>query len=61
MPIEAVMVGDRKKSDVAAGRAASVRTIWLRSHHAEGPDPDVTIDALADLPAAIAALDARLE
>jgi HAD superfamily hydrolase (TIGR01509 family) len=52
-PHEAVMVGDRKKSDVAAGRAAGVRTIWLRSHHAEGPDPDATIDDLAELPAAL--------
>ena len=55
-PAEAAMVGDRKKSDVAAGRAAGVRTVWLRSHHAEGPDADVTIERLADLPAALAAL-----
>ena len=55
-PAEAVMVGDRKKSDVAAGRAAGVRTVWLRSPHAEGPDPDATIERLADLPAALAAL-----
>lgn len=60
-PDIAMMVGDRKKSDVAAGRAAGVRTIWLRSHHAEGPEPDETIDSLAELPAAIAALDARLQ
>jgi len=60
-PAEAVMVGDRKKSDVAAGRAAGVHTIWLRSHHAEGPEPDVTIDSLAELPSAIATLDARLQ
>jgi HAD superfamily hydrolase (TIGR01509 family) len=50
---EAAMVGDRKKSDIAVGRAAGTRTIWLRSRHAEGPDPDLTIDALAELPAAI--------
>lgn len=60
-PAEAVMVGDRKKSDVAAGRAAGVRTIWLRSHHAEGPEPDATIDSLDELPATIAALDPRLQ
>jgi len=60
-PAEAVMVGDRKKSDVAAGRAAGTRTIWLRSHHAEGPAPDATIDSLAELPAALAALAARLQ
>jgi len=60
-PAEAVMVGDRKKSDVAAGRAAGTRTIWLRSHHAEGPAPDATIDSLAELPAALDALAARLQ
>ena len=53
---EAAMVGDRKKSDVAAGRAAGTRTVWLRSHHAEGPDADVTIDRLVDLPAALSAI-----
>jgi len=52
-PAEAVMVGDRKKSDVAAGRAAGVRTIWLRSHHVEGPEPDATIERLDELPAAL--------
>jgi HAD superfamily hydrolase (TIGR01549 family) len=55
-PAEAVMVGDRRKSDVAAGRAAGVRTIWLRSRHVEGPEPDVTIESLAELPAALDAL-----
>jgi HAD superfamily hydrolase (TIGR01509 family) len=55
-PAEAVMVGDRKKSDVAAGRAAGTRTVWLRSHHAEGPDADVTIERLVELPDALAAL-----
>jgi HAD superfamily hydrolase (TIGR01509 family) len=55
-PAEAVMVGDRKKSDVAAGRAAGVRTVWLRSHHAEGPDADITIHRLVDLPEALTTL-----
>jgi D-glycero-D-manno-heptose 1,7-bisphosphate phosphatase len=55
---EAVMVGDRRKSDVAAGRAAGTATVWIRSHHGEGPEPDATIDALGALPDAIAALDA---
>lgn len=55
-PAEAAMVGDRKKSDVAAGRAAGTRTCWLRSHHAEGPDADITIERLVDLPAALAAI-----
>jgi HAD superfamily hydrolase (TIGR01509 family) len=52
-PGEAVMVGDRRSTDVAAGRAAGTRTIWLRSSHAEGPEPDLTIERLADLPAAL--------
>lgn len=60
-PAEAVMVGDRKKSDVAAGRAAGTRTVWLRSHHDEGPEPDATIDSLVDLPASLDAFAARLE
>jgi HAD superfamily hydrolase (TIGR01509 family) len=60
-PAEAVMVGDRKKSDVAAGRAAGTRTVWLRSHHDEGPEPDATIDSLAELPAALDAIAARLQ
>ena len=60
-PYEAVIVGDRRTSDVAAGRAAGVRTVWLRSHHGKGPEPDVTIDRLAELPAALDALGARLQ
>ena len=50
-PAEAVMVGDRRETDVAAGRAAGTRTVWLRSAHAEGPEPDRVIERLADLPA----------
>jgi HAD superfamily hydrolase (TIGR01549 family) len=53
-PDEAVMVGDRRKSDVAAGRAAGTATVWIRSHHGEGPEPDATIDALAELPGVVA-------
>jgi len=53
-PSQAVMVGDRKKSDVAVGRAAGTRTVWLRSAFGEGPEPDATIDRLADLPALLA-------
>jgi HAD superfamily hydrolase (TIGR01509 family) len=55
-PQRAVMVGDRRASDVAAGLAAGTRTVWLRSPHADGPEPDVTLDRLADLPAALARL-----
>ena len=49
-PAAAVMVGDRRETDVAAGRAAGARTVWLRSAHAEGPAPDAVIERLADLP-----------
>lgn len=46
----AVMVGDRKQSDVASGRAAGVATAWIRSEHDEGPSPDWTLDSIGDLP-----------
>lgn len=49
-PAEAVMVGDRRMTDVAAGRAAGTRTVWLRSAHVEGPEPDRVIERLAELP-----------
>jgi|CXWL01.1.fsa_nt_gi FMN phosphatase YigB (HAD superfamily) len=51
---EAVLVGDRLATDVAAGRAAGVRTVWLRSEHDRGPAPDVVIATLADLPPLLA-------
>jgi len=53
-PAAAVMVGDRKASDVAAGRAAGTRTVWLRSAHDEGPEADAIIYDLIDLPALLA-------
>ena len=46
----AVMVGDRQQSDVAAGRAAGVGTIWIRSEHAQGPAPDWTLPSISLLP-----------
>lgn len=49
-PERAVMVGDRRESDVAAGRAAGTATVWVRSEHRTGPDPDWTIGSLAHLP-----------
>lgn len=45
----ALMVGDRRDSDVAAGRAAGTKTAWLRSDRAEGPEPDLVADDLAEL------------
>ncbi len=49
----ALMVGDRRDSDVAAGRAAGVGTVWLRREDGGGPAPDHTIDDLAELPALV--------
>lgn len=48
-PHETWMVGDRRASDVAAGRAANVHTVWLHSPHRQGPKPDVIIRTLAEL------------
>lgn len=55
-PGRALMVGDRRRSDVAAGRAAGVRTVWVRGADGEGPKPDWEIGALAELPALIGSL-----
>lgn len=49
-PQEAVMVGDRRGADVAAGRSAGVRTVWLRSSDSGGPAPDRTIERISELP-----------
>ena len=46
----AVMVGDRKASDVAAGRAAGTGTIWIESDYTDGPEPDWTVPSIAQLP-----------
>ena len=48
-PQEAIMVGDRKDVDVAAGIAAGTATVWLRSEHRDGPRPDHVISSLGDL------------
>lgn len=48
-PTDAVMVGDRRSIDIVAGRAAGVRTIWLRTDDGGGPAADVTIDSLVEL------------
>lgn len=49
----ALMVGDRRTSDVAAGRAAGVTTVWLRSDDGGGPQAEHEIESLADLPALV--------
>ncbi len=52
-PEEAVMVGDRRSTDVAAGRAAGLRTIQVTGSggDGDGPAPDATVGSLVDLPA----------
>ena len=50
----AVMVGDRRGSDIAAGRAAATRTVWIRSEFSRGPSADATLDSIAQLPALLA-------
>ncbi|MGH9382339.1 MAG: HAD family hydrolase [Thermoanaerobaculia bacterium] len=47
------MVGDRRASDVTAGLAAGVYTVWLQSAHRQGPRPDATIQSLAELTALV--------
>ncbi len=49
-PEAAVMVGDRRAVDVAAGRAAGTATVWLRSDDGGGPQADRIIDSLTQLP-----------
>ncbi len=50
VPAEALMVGDRRASDVAAGRTAGVPTVWVRRDDGGGPAPDWEIGSLAELP-----------
>lgn len=49
-PDGALLVGDRRSTDVAAGRAAEIATVWIESRDVEGPEPDATIGSLAELP-----------
>ena len=48
-PAEALMVGDRRDSDVAAGKAAGTRTAWLESDRDDGPEPDLVAKDLPGL------------
>lgn len=52
-PEAAVIVGDRKASDVAAGMMTGTRTVWLESKFDEGPEPDASIDCLDQLPSVL--------
>lgn len=49
-PEAAVLVGDRRSTDIAAGRAAEIATVWIESRDTDGPEPDATIGSLAELP-----------
>jgi HAD superfamily hydrolase (TIGR01509 family) len=49
-PIATLMVGDRRERDIAAGRFAGTGTVWIRSADHGGPEPDVTIGSLLELP-----------
>jgi HAD superfamily hydrolase (TIGR01662 family) len=65
-PDRAVMVGDRLDYDVRPAKAAGMRTVWvLRGEAPEHPtdeqlsEPDASVEDLARLPAAVAALAAE--
>ncbi|MDX1501114.1 MAG: HAD family hydrolase [Thermoanaerobaculia bacterium] len=49
-PEAALMVGDRRSADVAAGLAAGTRTVWVASEHDDGPEAEFTIGSIAELP-----------
>ena len=50
-PDEAIMVGDRRRADVAAGRTAGIATAWVKSDDGGGPRADVTVSSLIELAA----------
>jgi len=47
----AIMVGDRRDRDIAAGRAAGLATVWIQCEFDDGPVADTEIGSLAELPA----------
>jgi putative hydrolase of the HAD superfamily len=53
-PARAVFVGDDLSADIAGAAAVGLKTIWLAPRHRRGGDPhaDITVHALADVPAA---------
>lgn len=48
-PDQAVMVGDRRDSDVASGRAAGAYTVWIEGPGSDGPREDVAIGSIGEL------------
>ena len=57
-PAKGVMTGDRLSSDIAGGKAAGLRTVWLNEEGkpAEGCRPDHIIGSVAELPELLARL-----
>lgn len=53
---EALMVGDRRAVDIAAGMAAGVGTVWVRCDDPDGPAADWIVDSVVDLPQLVARL-----
>jgi len=49
-PERALMVGDLRNRDIAAGRAAGTRTAWIKTDDGGGPSADLELGSLADLP-----------
>jgi putative hydrolase of the HAD superfamily len=60
---ESVMVGDRFDRDIKGAHAAGMRAVWVNSRNDVMPagerPPDVTIQSIAELPAAIVTLSTR--
>jgi putative hydrolase of the HAD superfamily len=55
-PAEAAHVGDLRFTDIAGGRAAGVRTVRFRGCYddrSEGPEADVVVSRMSEVPAAL--------
>jgi putative hydrolase of the HAD superfamily len=54
-PAACVVVGDRPIDDVEGGRAAGMRTVWIRNAYApgDGEAADAVVDDLAEVPAVL--------
>ncbi|HLW37876.1 MAG TPA: HAD family hydrolase [Candidatus Eremiobacteraceae bacterium] len=60
-PQESIMVGDRYERDIVGAHAAGMRAIWVNVRNeslpAAGRPPEAVIATIAELPAALAAID----
>ncbi|MCR4791959.1 MAG: HAD family hydrolase [Lachnospiraceae bacterium] len=59
-PEEAVMIGDRLDNDIIPAKKLGMKTIWVRQGYAiyqktddESKSPDLTVDSIEELPAAL--------